>query len=99
MCRCFFLLDNPEDEAEDESKRKWNMVEEAHCYLDDGDVWPIFSAKFILCAGPESGHLAHLAGKDSNCAINKGQKSPLVVVCYDWIFLGLFECRYFKIFK
>ncbi len=40
----------------------FNRVIEAHIHLDDGDVWPVDAAQFVICAGPESGHVAALAG-------------------------------------
>ncbi len=54
--------DNPQDESEDEANRMWNRVIEAHIHLDDGDVWPVDACNFVICAGPESGHVATLAG-------------------------------------
>jgi hypothetical protein len=47
--------DTPEDEAEDEMKRRQNRVMEAHIQLADGDVWPLNSSAFVIAAGPESG--------------------------------------------
>ena len=37
-------------------------VSEAHIYLHDGDVWPVTAAEFVIAAGPQSGHMAYLAG-------------------------------------
>lgn len=56
------VIYTPEMEDEDEEKRKSNRVTEAHIYLEDGDVWPVTASQFVICAGPESGHIAHLAG-------------------------------------
>ncbi len=68
--------DTPQDEAEDEKKRMWNRAIEAHIHLDDGDVWPLNSCMFVICAGPESGHVATLAG----IGVNEGVLSiPLPV--------------------
>ena len=54
--------DNMEDELEDEWKRLSNRVIECHIHLPDGDVWPIDACKFIIAAGPQSGHVANMAG-------------------------------------
>lgn len=41
---------------------KEGKVQEAHIYLHDGDVWPVTSCEFVIAGGPQSGHLAYLAG-------------------------------------
>ncbi len=62
ICRHKYWTDDPAAEAEHESKRLFERVIEAHIHLDDGDVWPLDAARFVICAGPESGHVASLAG-------------------------------------
>lgn len=54
--------DTPEDEKEDESTRMKNRLVEAHVHLPDGDVFPFNSSIFVVAAGAESGHIAHLMG-------------------------------------
>ena len=61
-------------EAEDEEKRKLNRACEAHIYLEDGDVWPVTASQFVICAGPQSGHIAYLAGIGSG--EKKVEKDP-----------------------
>ena len=64
----------PEMETEDEEKRKKNRAIEAHIYLEDGDVWPVTASHFVICAGPQSGHIAYLAGIGSgklSCQISQ----------------------------
>ena len=51
-----------EEEDWDERTRMYNNVREAHIHLADGDVWPITANTFVIAAGPDSGHVAHLAG-------------------------------------
>ena len=41
---------------------KDGRVSEAHIYMHDGDVWPVTSSEFVIAGGPQSGHLAYLAG-------------------------------------
>ena len=52
------------NEVEDleESARLINRPVEAHIHLADGDVWPLKASIFVIAAGAESGHIAHLAG-------------------------------------
>ena len=39
-----------------------STVSEVQIYLHDGDVWPVTAAEFVIAAGPQSGHIAYLAG-------------------------------------
>ncbi len=51
-----------DNEGDDEQKLMHARPQEAHVHLLDGDVWPITAGIFIIAAGPDSGHVAHLAG-------------------------------------
>lgn len=52
-----------EDEEDlDEQLRLHNRPREAHVELPDGDIYPINSSLFVIAAGAESGHIAHLFG-------------------------------------
>ncbi len=53
-----FVQDDEEDI--DEAQRLNNRVIEAHVHLPDGDVFPIHAGLFVIAAGAESGHIAHL---------------------------------------